>query len=104
WRQNGTNLGELAAITPWWGSTSLTLTNVTTADAGNYTLFVTNDYGSVESSNAVLTVIPSVGPVITKHPRSLEVAEGVNTWLSVAASGDPPPNYLWTKAGDTLPP
>jgi hypothetical protein len=104
WRQNGTNLGELAAIAPWWGFTWLTLTNLSASDAGNYTLFVTNDYGSVESSNAVLTVIPSVGPAITKHPRSLEVAEGVNTWMSVAAAGDPSPTYKWAKVGEAPPP
>lgn len=103
WRKDGTNLTELISYT-WWGSASLALTNVTIADAGSYSLFVTNDSGSIESSNAVLTVLPTVAPVITKHPRSLEVAEGVNTWMSVTASGDPEPAYTWTRIGEAPPP
>lgn len=99
WRRNGTNLSATTSTSPW-GGTTLTLTNITVADAGSYTLFVTNDYGSIESSNAVLTVLPSVAPTVTKHPRSLEVAEGVNTWLSVSASGDPTPCGYWMRADE----
>jgi hypothetical protein len=50
WNFNGTNiLGET--------NTALTLTNVQFSQAGDYAVLVTNDYGSVLSSNAVLTVI-----------------------------------------------
>lgn len=102
WRKDGTNMTALSAP-PWGSYGSLTLTNITAADAGSYSLFVTNDYGNVESSNAVLTVLPSVAPVITKHPRSLAVAAGVNTWLSAGASGDPTPFYTWSRRGDPPP-
>jgi hypothetical protein len=103
WRKDDSNFTEIAAASSW-GSAWLELTNLTFADAGSYTLFVTNNYGSAESTNAVLTVIPSVAPVVTKHPRSLEVAEGVNTWMSVAAAGDPSPTYKWAKVGEAPPP
>lgn len=106
WRKDGTNLTEDAVVTQYGfssGSIWLTLTNITAADVGSYSLFVTNDYGSVESTNAVLTVLPSIAPVITRHPRSLEVAAGVNTWLSAAASGDPTPFYSWYRRGDPPP-
>ena len=96
WRKDGTNIP--AANWSW-----LTLTNLSPTDAGIYTLCVTNDWGGIESTNAVLTVIPSVAPVITRQPRSLEVAEGVNTWMTVEATGTPGPYYVWTKVGD-LPP
>ncbi len=76
WRKGGTNL-------PGATGDSLTMTNLTQADAGNYSLVVSNQVGSVQSSNAVLTVILSVPPIITRQPRSLEVAEGVCTWLSI---------------------
>lgn len=99
WRKNGTNLTELTSSS-WQDSAFLNLTNLTVADAGSYTLFVTNDYGSIESSNAVLTVLPSMAPTITKHPRSLEVAQGVNTWLSVSASGDPNPCGYWIRVDE----
>jgi len=49
WNLNGTNIAGAT-------NTSLTLTNVQFSQAGNYTVLVTNAYGSVLSSNAVLTV------------------------------------------------
>jgi hypothetical protein len=52
WRFNGTNI--LAAT-----ATALTLTNVQLAQAGSYTVRITNLYGAAESSNAVLTVNPA---------------------------------------------
>jgi subtilisin family serine protease len=50
WNFNGTNIGGGT-------NTSLTLTNVQFSQAGNYAVLVTNRYGSILSSNAVLTVI-----------------------------------------------
>ena len=56
WQKNGTNLldGDNLA-----GSTNriLTLTNVSLADSGNYSVMVSNSLGSVTSSNALLTVV-----------------------------------------------
>jgi hypothetical protein len=97
WRKNGTNL-PTATSTSVWGSVSLALENLSGAEAGNYTLFVTNDYGNVESDAATVVVDPPVAPVILRHPRSLEVTEGVNTWLAVLAAGAPDPCHIWTKS------
>jgi LVIVD repeat/Immunoglobulin I-set domain/Immunoglobulin domain len=99
WRKDGTNFFEETFAGPWGYNPSLTFTDVSMADAGSYTLYVTNDYGVVESSNAMLTVIASVAPVITRQPRSLEVAAGVNTWMSVGATGVPDPWDFWTREG-----
>jgi len=49
WNLNGTNIAGATNIL-------LTLTNVQPAQAGNYQVLVTNLFGSVLSSNAVLTV------------------------------------------------
>ena len=49
WNFGGTNIVGAT-------NTILTLTNVQLSQAGNYTVLVTNAYGSVLSSNAVLTV------------------------------------------------
>ena len=54
WRLNGTNITGATG-------TSLALSNVQPALAGNYTLRVTNAYGSAISSNAVLAVNPASG-------------------------------------------
>ena len=56
WRRNGTNLlngGSLSGAT----SSTLTLNNAQPAQAGIYTVVVSNPAGSVNSSNALLTVI-----------------------------------------------
>jgi hypothetical protein len=49
WNFDGANIVGATNMT-------LTLTNVQASQAGNYTLLVTNLYGSILSSNAVLTV------------------------------------------------
>jgi hypothetical protein len=92
WLKDGTNIPNAAA-------NFLDLNNISPTDAGTYSLWVTNDYGCVESTDAVLTVVQSVPPVITHQPRSLEVAAGVNTWMSVDAIGVPGPWYIWAKEG-----
>jgi M6 family metalloprotease-like protein len=51
WRCNG---GNLTAAT----NATLALTNVTSAQAGQYSVVVTNAYGSTTSSNASLTMVP----------------------------------------------
>jgi hypothetical protein len=51
WSFNGTNISGAT-------NTSLTLTNVQSSQAGNYAVWVTNAYGSVLSSNALLLVPP----------------------------------------------
>ncbi len=92
WFKDGTNLPNAT-------ESELTLASVSPADAGDYTLYVTNLYGGVESTNAVLTVLPSVAPAITNQPRSLDVAAGVDTWLAVGATGAPSPSYTWNEVG-----
>ncbi len=66
WQKNGTNLANGARIS---GATagSLTVSNLATTDAGNYSVNVGNSFGSVTSSNAVLTVfIPDTAkPTVT---------------------------------------
>ena len=55
WKRNGTNLTAANAA-------SFSIVGVTTNDAGSYSVFVTNQLGSIESPPASLTVIPP--PVI----------------------------------------
>jgi hypothetical protein len=56
WKKDGTNLVNGGAVS---GATnaSLTISNLTSANAGNYTVEVTDNAGMVESTAAVLTIV-----------------------------------------------
>jgi hypothetical protein len=73
----------------------LTLANVQWADAGQYTVVVTNVAGSVTSRVASLTVL--VPPQILAQPQSQAVVLGSNVHFSVTATGTPPLKYQWRK-------
>ena len=57
WRFDGTNLVDAGNLSGALTST-LTISNVQLTDQGAYSVIVTNTYGSVGSSNAMLTVLP----------------------------------------------
>ena len=94
WQFNGTNLDGAVA-------TNYDLTDVTTNNAGDYTVVVSNAGGSVTSSVAALTVLlpmPPPPPAITIQPISQTVAEGTPVELSISATGDGL-SYQWLKDG-----
>src|SRR6185503_10102289 len=55
WRLNGTNLIDTATVRGTTNAT-LTLSNVSGAQAGNYSVIVANSGGSIVSSNALLQI------------------------------------------------
>ena len=88
WSYNTTNMPNAT-------NSTLTLTNVVQAQAGNYAVLVTNVYGSTNSSNAVLTVNPPIPPSITTQPSNQTVTVGNNGTFTVTAMGTPPLSYQW---------
>src|SRR5206468_387798 len=60
---------------------------------GNYVVVVSNAYGVINSSNAVLTV--NTPPSIPAQPQRQSVAVGDTVVLSVVANGSPPLTYQW---------
>ena len=86
WRKEG---GPLAGAT----DSSLILTNLRAADAGNYDVVVSNFYGSAVSSSAMLTV--RTIPVITSQPYGQNCYEGDSAAFAVIADGSPPLQYQW---------
>ena len=70
------------------------------ADAGEYTVVVKNDYGSLRSAPATVTLV-SQAPAIVASPVSLSVAAGQDAVFTVVASGSAPLAYQWYR-GDTL--
>ena len=83
WRRNETSLAGATG-------TSLTLTNVQPANAGSYSVRVTNAFGAVTSSNAVLTVQPPPSPILAgpiTNPANGHVYFLIasNTWTGAEA-------------------
>lgn len=89
WMRNGINL--VGATSP-----VLTLTNVSGADAGNYSVSVTNAAGSVTSAAAPLILLGA--PALTLQPQGATVALGQPASFAVAATGDAL-KYQWLKNG-----
>ncbi len=96
WQFNGTNQdGATASV--------FTLPGVTTNQAGEYTVTVTNAFGSTNSAAATLTVNRALfPPVITTNPVSQTVVEGADVAFSVAADGAQPLSYQWQFNGTNL--
>ncbi len=82
-------------------NSSLLLTHVQPHQAGLYSVVVSNAYGTVSSSNAVLTVL-TFPPSITSQPQSVAVYPGSNATFSVQATGTAPLRYQWYFNGAPL--
>ncbi|MEQ1842965.1 MAG: immunoglobulin domain-containing protein, partial [Verrucomicrobiales bacterium] len=84
------------------GATSsvLTIASASRLTAGYYSLIVTNRYGSITSSPALLAV--SSRPSILTQPSDLFAIVGSGASLSVAAEGPAPISYQWFRLPATL--
>src|SRR5262249_12185647 len=76
---------------------SYSLAAAAPADAGSYSVRVTNAYGSATSQAAILAV--RVAPATTSQPAGATVAAGKPVTFSVQASGTGPLAYQWLKDG-----
>lgn len=76
----------------------------TLADNGSiFAVTVSNNYGSVTSNNATLTVRPAPqAPTIVTQPVDQTVAVGQSARFSVVATGTAPLRYQWTKNGTNI--
>jgi DNA/RNA endonuclease G (NUC1) len=97
WRHNTAPISGNASAT----TATLSLTNVTTVDAGSYDCVVSNIAGSDVSHAATLTV-NIVPPTITSQPASQMTAFGGTANFSVGVSGTAPFSYQWRKNGAPL--
>ncbi len=83
---------------------SLALNNLSSADAGNYTVVVTNFWGSITSSPVQLSVGggASAPSITTDLPAAKSLLVGQSSTLSVAATGTAPLAYQWRKNNAAL--
>jgi hypothetical protein len=92
------NLAELPGKT----NASLSLTNVQSANAGDYDVVITNIYGGITSAVATLTVLPAA-PIITTQAISRVASVGQNVSFIVAAKGSEPMTCQWQLNGADYP-
>jgi alpha-tubulin suppressor-like RCC1 family protein len=94
WKLNGANLvGATNAV--------LTLANLQTASAGDYSVVVSNSLGTASSINGILKVSNSA-PIILDQPAGQTVFLGANAAFSVAATGSVPLGYQWQFNGSSI--
>lgn len=91
WRRGSSNVGT--------NSPTLHIPAAALADAGSYTVIVSNAFGSRTSQPAVLNVVPP--PVITKQPVSRVVNEGASVTFSISASGSNL-SYQWRRGSTNI--
>ena len=93
WRKGGSNLaGKTAA--------DLTIASATVGDSGTYDVIVSNDFGSVTSSNVTVTVKPAdtIAPTL-KYASGTSSFTGVRVWFSEPldqATAEKASNYTLT--------
>ncbi|HYE32878.1 MAG TPA: immunoglobulin domain-containing protein, partial [Methylomirabilota bacterium] len=93
WRFNGADIQGATEA-------ALSLSNISAAAAGAYSVAVTGSGVTVVSQNALLTVIEA--PTITLQPESKSALAGSTVTLSVGASGPGTLTYQWLKDGAVI--
>ncbi len=86
WQKNGLNLGSQT-------NAVISLAGVGLADAGGYSVVVSNAYGSLTSSLAVLEV--GMPPAFSQQPQSQALTNGASLVLFAPALGVEPIRYQW---------
>jgi alpha-tubulin suppressor-like RCC1 family protein len=85
----------LKGSVPLGGATNAdyTIINAQATNTGNYSVIVSNPYGSATSGVATVTVV--FAPSITQQPLSQTLCAGGSWTFQVGASGSPAPGYQW---------
>ncbi len=99
WLFNGANLSSGGNISGT-RTNLLSIMAVTTNNAGNYSLVVTNSYGSATSSVAVLAV--GFAPAFSAQPASLDISAGSQAVFGATVGGSAPLVYQWRRNGTNL--
>ena len=81
-------------------TSTLTVSNVSSTDAGTYTVSVTNFAGAAQSAATLLTVASP--PVIVTPPTNQTVLPGATATFAVGAVGSQPLFYQWQSHGTNI--
>jgi hypothetical protein len=91
WQFNDTNISGAT-------SSTLAVTNIAQCDLGSYAVVVSNAFGAVTSSNAVLSMYPFLATPFA----GLDTYWGYTNTLSVQAWGTGPLDYQWYDDGNAI--
>lgn len=104
WQLNGTNLVNgpsftlSGAVISGATSSNLVVAGAQSADAGTYTLLVSN--GSLPNASASATLTINNAPAIESQPATnIELFAGANRALTLIMAGLPPFSFQWTSNG-----
>lgn len=101
WYQGTTKLTDVAGNISGSTTGTLTLTNAQVANSGNYTVVVTNNYGSVTSAVAVVSITPSPD-IVTQPPSNTVVYAGNQLNFSITVVGATPLSYRWFQGASPI--
>jgi hypothetical protein len=100
WRKNGSSIFDNGTYSGT-GTETLTVSGVSAAEEGSYSVIVSGGYNTTETSaEAILTVISPVAITVQPTPRA--VAAGSKTALAVGAAGSAL-QYQWQLEGTNVP-
>jgi len=100
WTYGGGNISGATAAT-------YTISNASSANAGNYAVTVTNTVGGLISAPTTsvavsLTVTAPAAPTITTQPTAKSVTVGQSATFTAVATGSGTLTYQWTKGGSNI--
>lgn len=90
-----TRAGDTAVLSK---DSLLTLGPLTPADTNSYQCHVTNDYGSVDSRVAKLSVVQAA--TIVREPADMTVGPGRKAYFVAEVAGEKPLTYAWRRKGN----
>ncbi|GIV49605.1 MAG: hypothetical protein KatS3mg038_0126 [Candidatus Kapaibacterium sp.] len=82
---------------------TLTISNISQAEAGQYTVVVGVSNGQVRPATAIARVTVVPGPTVTQQPQDVTICEGQIAAMSVQVSGGLNVRYQWYANNDPVP-
>jgi hypothetical protein len=98
WRSNGVDIVDATNAT-------LVLNNPTPAFTANYSVAVSNYYGTGTSPETLITINPGIKPVFVQQPQPATLTRYVgapSARFSVVVDGTPPFTFQWQHAGTNI--
>ena len=102
WYLGTTPLSDVAGNIIGSATPTLTITNALVANGGNYTLVVTNSFGSLTSAVATVTISLSPTVLIQPTPANTILYAGNQATFGLAAVGASPLYYQWYSGSSAI--